>query len=235
MTRSHTRIASAVLGAALLGLVGCQSAPRGGVGCGVLPTDLPPDPLPCTTYCRVWVPPVYRNVPRLVMVSPPRTQVTPETVMRTRFRDVCVKPAEQRVCQTPDLRCDQAVVQVKPGGYVWKRVPGPGGADCWKYCYEPGCYQWCNKVVTERGIQYCTEIPPKYMTEAWSEPVTRCREEYVPGTYRVQWVKELYTPGYWAWKPSENCAECECPAPCPVIPCKKQPCEAVGLSVPRTN
>ena len=74
------------------------------------------------------------------------------------------RPACQYTVKGCGKECDQAVVQVKPGGYKWKR-----DGDCWKYCYEEPCYEWCNKVVSEDGIEYCMEVPPEYRVEAYTD------------------------------------------------------------------
>jgi hypothetical protein len=227
-----------VLAVAAAAFVGCSSSGSPSQGsCAVLPPDLPNDPEPCTTYCRVWVPPVYRDVPKLVQVKPPRMVTKEETVCRLRFQEVCVKPRETKLCRTPGTRCESSVVQVRPGGYKWKPTGEVDscGQECWSYCYEPPCYQWCDKVVTEDGIEYCAEIPPEYKTVAYREPVVECRQECAPGEYEVEWVKEVYRPGYWAWKPSKNCTDCDCPAPCPTMPRKEQPCRNWLTSVPRSN
>jgi hypothetical protein len=186
------------------------------------------------------VPPEYRDVPKLVCRKPGHMVTKTENVSRTRFSDVCVKPAVARKCRTADKVCEKAAVQVTPGGYKWK--PDPCNPDCWKYCYQPPSYTWCNKVVTDEGIEYCTEIPPEYKTVAYTENVPVCRDEYVPAEYCVKYVKELYRPGYWAWQPSKDCPKCDCPeAVCTTI--RRRPCSPVRMTggtsvhttVPRTN
>lgn len=215
---------------------GCSSGSARYGSCASLPPDLPTDPEPCTTYCRVWVPPVYRQVPKLVQVQPPHMVSQEETVCRLRFQEVCVRPRETRVCRTPDTRCESSLVQVKPGGYKWKPSgEDPCGQECWEYCYEPPAYQWCNKVVTQEGIEYCTEVPPEYKTVAYREPVTECRDVCVPGEYKVEWVQEVYRPGYWAWKPSKNCTDCDCPEVVPPMPQQQRPCRNWNTGIPRTN
>jgi hypothetical protein len=212
---------------------GCSTP--GGCCDSTLPPDLPADPEPCARYCRVWVPPVYRKVPKLCQVSPECYRCEPETVQRIRFREVCVKPCEQVACRTPDRRCEEAAVQVTPGGWRWKQDE----CGCWKYCYEPPCYQWCNKVVTEEGIDYCVERPPEYRTEAWWEDETCTRMRRIPPRYKIVYEEECYRPGYWQWVVQDSCTDCVCPAPCPTRPIRRQPC-APGTDVltpdcPRCN
>ncbi len=232
----RTTLVLLVLGAMALAFAGCSSGgPRYG-SCAVLPPDLPNDPEPCTQYCRVWVPPVYREVPQLVQVSPRRMVEKKETTCRLRFQEVCVRPGQTKPCRTPDKRCESALVQVKPGGYKWKPDGiGACGNECWKYCYEAPSYRWCNKVVNEEGIEYCTDVPPEYKTVAYREPVVECRQECVPAQYKVEWVKELYSPGYWAWQRNKECQACDCPVPLPPAPRTVHPCRNWSAGLPRTN
>jgi len=226
MLDARTTARIVLLVAALAALSAC--AARYGP---TLPPDLPPDPEPGTTYCKEWVEPVYRDVPRLAMVRPPCTTTVPETVCRLRFEDVCVKPSTCRPCRTPDKACEMAVVQTKPGGYVWKQ----DGAGCWKYCYEQPCYQWCDKRVTEEGIEYCVEDPPEYRTVAYREETTEARQVCVPGEYAVEWCREVYIPGHWVWKATKDCGPCDVTAPCPEMPRIERPCSGVAAGAPRSN
>lgn len=103
---SLRRFAPALLAAAALLVGGCASGGgsrvRGVNACGTgtmtgpcsikaPPTDLPQDPNPRLKYCRVWVPPVYRKVPKLVEVCG------------------CTKPVDTEVTQT------RFVTQATPG------------------------------------------------------------------------------------------------------------------------
>jgi len=210
---------SILLGVALVltmaAVMGCASR---NAYVGTLPADLPANPEACTKYCKVWVEPVYRDKPVLCLKNPGCTKEVPETVCVTRYREVCERPACQYPVRMAGKQCDQAVVQVRPGGYKWKRE-----GDCWKYCYEEPCYQWCNKVVQEDGIEYCMEVPPEYRVEAYHEPVTRYRTVRTPAEYEVKYVKELYTPGRYEWQPSKLC-DCDCPGPCEKVPQRRSPC-----------
>lgn len=233
-----------VLGLALVlfvvgGLAGCAVvSPRGNCGMadgdGCLPPTLPADPEPCTKYCKVWVPPTYRPKPRVVQTKPGHTEWVDGCAMQTRYQEVCVKPRENRMMCKPGTRsCEDAVVQVTPGGYKWKDA----GCGCYRYCYEPPVYQWCNKVVSEEGIQYCTERPPEYKMEVWHEPVQTCRQQYVPAEYDVCWEKEVFIPGHWAWQPVKECPSCDCPQEVPPsIPFRPQPCRGgIEQSCPPCN
>lgn len=228
MPRLRSIMLGSVLALTMLAAMGCVSRRAHD---DAFPADLPANPEACTKYCKVWVEPVYRDKP-VLCVKEQGCDTVEETVCRTRYREVC-EPGCQYTVKTCGKQCDQAVVQVRPGGYKWKRE-----GDCWKYCYEEPCYQWCNKVVREEGIEYCMEVPPEYRVEAYHEPVTRYRTVRRPNKYEVEWVKELYTPGHYEWQPSKLCGDCDCPGPCPTIPQRPSPCpneRGISTGCPRTN
>jgi len=238
MRDRKTTISLIALALLALTVAGCASRGPAAYGsCATLPSDLPADPEPCTTYCRVWVPPTYRNVPKVKQTCPPKVETEAYQTCRLRFQEVCVKPRQVKQCRTADKRCEQAVVQVKPGGYKWKPTGSLDecGQECWSYCYEPPCYQWCNKVTTEKGIEYCTEVPPEYKTVAYREPVTECRQVCQPAQYKVEWHQEVFRPGYWAWKPNKDCTSCDSPVVCPPQPKRERPCRNWMTGVPRSN
>ena len=60
-----------------------------------------------------------------------------------------------------------------------------------------------------RHIEYCVEQAAEYETVATSRPVRRLRKEYVPATYKIKYVDELYRPGHYVWKASYDCNGCE--------------------------
>jgi len=239
--RNAVRLALALflVGLVVGGLGGCRltGSCQDGMTCGsggYLPPTLPPDPEPCTKYCKVWVPPTYRPRPRVVQTSPGYTQWVDGCKMEARYQEVCVKPREERrICQPGKVSCEDAVVQVSPGGYTWKDA----GGGCYRYCYEPPVYQWCNKVVSEEGIDYCTERPPEYEMKVWHERVPTCRQQYVPAEYDVCWEKEVFIPGHYEWQPVKECPSCDCPQEVPPrIPFRPQPCRAgVVQGCPTSN
>lgn len=215
------------------GLAGCATSNREAFSMGTLPSDLPEDPSLCTQYCRVWVPPVTRKVPYLVQKTPCCTQEVDVPACEIRYRDVCVRePCTKNLC-TPGRECEMAAVQVRPGGWKWVEDNG-----CWTYCYQDPCYQWCNKVVSEDGIEYCMDVPGEYRTVAETVPVTRTRTEYIPGEYCVQYRDEVYRPGRWEWQPKCKCTDCGCPPEnCPTVQPINRGCVRSGIrrGVPRTN
>lgn len=211
-------VGAVVLGLALLVATGCTSSTRQygeGCGCppcpvpcppcGLRPTDMPKDPDPCVKYCRVWVPPVYRNVPKLEIASPGYMQSVDRTVMQTHFVERQVKPARGYHVSAEPALCQQTGVEVTPGGWRWQDT----GCGCWKYCYTPPAYNWCTKTVKEEGISYCNEEPAEYETVAYTCPKKTCVSRYVPQQYRTVWVRECVTPGHWQWVAKDDaCGTC---------------------------
>lgn len=180
---------------------GCSSH---GCGCGPAapPSDLPKDPAPCMKYCKVWVPPVYRDVPRLTCQCGHACPVEKE-VTETCFRTVCT-PGKCYGCTTPDRDCEAVAVQVCPGGYRWQEVEG----GCWRYCESKPSYKWCKKQVHEDGIEYCSNEPPQYHTEVVKTDKRVCDVTYEPSSYKTTWCKECYTPGHWEWVMKYDCDPC---------------------------
>ncbi len=218
-------------------LLGCSASPKSDPFpgtfqerpvLGALPPDLPENPEPCVSYCSEVVPATYRMVPKLCEVAPGRTVEIQETVLEMRAREVCVKPRTERQIEACGTRCQQELVQVKPGGFRWVHDKDCG---CWQYCEAPPEYTWCDKTVEESGIRYCVEQPPEFKTVVETVPVTRPRYEYVPPRYEVQYVRELYKPAERVWVP-------RCESGCMVDPRKASPVfsgGALDCGCPSTN
>ncbi len=198
-------IALALMTVAAIALTGCSSTCDGGpCGPGVeraLTADLPPNPAPGAKYCKVWVPPTYRKVPRLVQTRSGGVACEDITVMRTTAEEVMVKPPVRRTVTGCDTQCEKTLVMVKPGGYRWEK----DGDCCWQRKYRAPEYKWCEKTRQEEGIQFCYEHPAEYKTVVTTKPVTRARRKYIPPTYKTEWVKEEFTPGRWEWRATKAC------------------------------
>jgi hypothetical protein len=162
-------------------------------------------------YCKVWVPPVYRKVPRLERVcgGPRRTE---KTVIETCFVTECTK-GQRYGCTTPSCDCDEVAVQVCPGGYRWQQADD----GCWRYCACEPRYKWCKKQVHEDGITYCGEIPPEYHTVPVRTEKRVCDTVYEPSSWTTVWCDECYQPGHWEWVSKYDCSapapSCDCCAP----------------------
>ncbi len=186
-----------------LAMAGCCGG-QPGMRADIPPADLPDNPDPCVQYCREWVPPVYRKVPKMVKVCDGTTRTVETTEMLTEYHEVKVKPCECDIKYGCGDSCEETVVEAQAGGWRWVNKSG-----CWKYEYCPPRYKWCNRVVKEEGIEYCVERPAKYETVATSRPVKKSRCEYVPATYKTVYVNELYRPGHYVWKAKTDCSGCE--------------------------
>ena len=193
----------ALLAVSVAVLGGCRQTWTGSSCCksGVPPLDLPQNPDPCCKYCKVWVPPT------------------------------CQKCSKKRVCYGGGVRCDESLVQTKPGGYRWET-----DGNCWHYCYRNPEYKWCNRVVQEDKIDYCYCPPPKWKTVVETVPVQVERSRYVPAQYEIQYCPQLWTPGHYEWR--------KCPDPCWCTPDKRRwsrpvrmpgCAQAVSSCCPRTN
>jgi hypothetical protein len=185
----------ALLCGSVAALAGCSHGSSGLEQTRSLPTDLPCNPDPTKKYCKVWVEPVYRKVPKVVMAAAPSTTKEEVLINRTTAYEVQTKPAEVRRGQTCGTDCDDNLVMVKPGGYRWEH-----DGTCWQYKYRCPEYKWCKKKVQEDGIKYCYEIPAEYETVAKTEQVTELRDRYVPAQYKTVWVDEVFEPGHWEWR-----------------------------------
>ncbi|MDJ0976167.1 MAG: hypothetical protein QNJ98_17030 [Planctomycetota bacterium] len=202
--RTWAPIAAAAVG--LLFLAGCSSTAGRADTISGLPTDLPTSPDPCMQYCREYVPPVTRKVPKLVKCAPGQVKEEQYTVMETTYRDVQVKP-KTFACRTGcGTTCEEQLVETKPGGYRWVQTAG----GCWKYEYCPPEFKWCTRTVKEEGVDYCVETPAEYKTVAESRPVVKTRRRYVPPKYEIRYVDQEYQPGHWRWRASPKPAGDSC-------------------------
>ena len=218
-------------------LAGCTSANSHQAGMARALPQLPANPDPSKKYCKVWVPPKTRMVPKLVKTCEGGMKEECITVMKTSMRDVMVEGPIERPVEPCRNQCTDTLVQCKPGGYRWEC-----DGECWQYVYRAPEYKWCNKVVEENKVNFCYTHPPKYETVVETVPVQRKRQTYVPAQYEVKWVEEVYEPGRWEWRAGESCGEPQdmrkwgakhvyetecggCPKPSPALDC----------SCPRTN
>jgi len=223
--RSLVRRSFAVLaGVVALATAGCSS------GSGRPP--FPADPDPCASYCLVWVPPVYRQTPK-ICPCPGKTVTEKVPVQKVCFQEVCTPGQCIERC-IPDQCRRYGAVEVEPGRTEWVRVQCTDPCtcctqECWKPVHIPPKYKWCEKCETERGYVYCEQLPPEY--DVVAHTVTACEDvcRYVPGEVKVEMVNELYSPGHWAWEKRYDCRPCrsDCPpgidcapmtGPCPPEP-----------------
>ncbi len=197
-------IALALMATAAIALMGCASNTERVTGnAWGIPKDLPDNPNPNKRYCKKYVEPTYRMVPKLCKVDAGGMKSECITVMKTTAEEVCVQPSTTRTVQGCDVRCEKTAVQVKPGGNRWEKDCN----GCWQYVYRAPEYKWCDKTRQEEGIKFCYDTPAEYKTVVTSTPVQRTRKTYVPPKYEVKWVKEVYTPGHCEWVEGDGCGK----------------------------
>jgi len=191
----------AALAALVVGLVsaGCSSGGRGPAR-----PPLPTNADPCSTYCLVYVPPVYRDVQRVVACCPPSTKCVPVPVKQIVFEEH-VKPGCYTEKRTP-CRCrEEVVIQETPGYQGWRQVECCGEECCFQSVKVPPTYKLCEKTVTDGGVAYCAFTPPQY--EVVAKTVTTCgvKEVFVPGKYQVVADREIFQDGRYEWRRRTDC------------------------------
>jgi hypothetical protein len=230
--RARTLVLGGLLAAAAATATGCSSG-------GYAQPAFPADPDPCAAYCLKWVPPVYRDVPRVVMTKAPCVTSHEVCTVETRARTVC-RPGECKTITVPDVCRETAIAQVKPARWEWRQVEcedcyGCEVECCWRRVRVPPEYAACPKCEVDEGFTYCVETPPTYDVVFDRVPCTQTRCEYVPAQYGIEYEKECWTPGHWVWE-KRDCAgpEPECPkAVCGPVPPAPTPCEPCAAPVGR--
>ncbi len=118
--------------------VGCSSSRRP-------PIDYPVDPDPSSTYCLKYLPPTYREVPKLVECSP--SKVCQECSWRKEitFEEVCTPGRYEKKC-TPCREKKSVEIVVEPARTEWVKAPCA--------CEKDGC---CFKPVTIPARTKCCD------------------------------------------------------------------------------
>jgi hypothetical protein len=208
-------LVAAVVGSSL---VGCSST---GGDHGRPPK--PPYPVgagTCDTYCLVWVPPVYRDVPKVVCCKPGGVTQEKVCVRKTEFDEVC-RPGCYEPKRTPDrCRTEEVAVQCAPGSDRWVPTNCPCDCgECFRHERIPPRYRLCDKKVTEKGVEYCAYTPPEYDVVPRVKRVVETQDVYRPAEFGVTWEKELFQCGHWEWRKTD----CRQPAPPCVAPRAPRP------------
>lgn len=199
-----------VLAAASLASAACSSGPSSGSSSSGKP-PFPADADPAAAYCLVYVPPVYRDVPCLVPCRDGRVCKESVKAEKVVFEEVC-EPGCYEDRKVPDRCRKTAIVEACPARDEWRPVSCGGGCsapngDCWKRVVVPPRYQICEATETEKGFTYCAFTPPQYGVVARTTTVDEPRYHYDPAEYRVEWKKELFTPGHYEWQRRYDCTD----------------------------
>ncbi len=192
-----------------LASAGCSSS-RGGPAHPAFPTN----PDPCSAYCLVYVPPVYRDVQRVVACREPGVKCVTVPGKKIVFEEH-VKPGCYTEKRTP-CRCrEEVVVEATPGYERWEQVECCGEC-CYRNVKVPPTYKLCEKTVTEGGVAYCAFTPPEYHIVAKTVATCEQKEIFRPGEYRVVTDQELFQDGRYEWRRRDDCkfgpAYCSPPA-----------------------
>ncbi len=165
----------------------------------------------CETYCRVWVPPTYRDVAKVVQCKPGRCERKVVCTQKVEFDEVC-KPGCYEPKRSPcHCQKEEVLVQCSPGSDRW--VPTTCGCscqDCFRHERIPPSYKLCDKTVTDKGVEYCAFREPEYDVVPRVKQVKECVDVYKPAQFAVKWEKELFQCGRWEWQKCNNPA----PVPC---------------------
>jgi len=184
--------------------VGCSSSRRP-------PIDYPRDADPSSTYCLKYLPPTYREVPKLVECSP--SKVCQECSWRKEitFEEVCTPGRCEKKC-TPCREKKTVEVVVTPGRTEWVKAPCAGEKNgcCFKPCEIPARTKLCEVTETEGGLEYCAVTPPTYDVVQKTRLIAVPSPVYKPAQYQVKWCKEEFMPGRWVWVERDDC----CPPRC---------------------
>lgn len=177
------------------------------------------------TYCLVWVPPTYRDVPDVVCCKPGKVCAETRCVKKIEFDEV-VKPGCYEDKCSPCRTRDEAVVQCSPGSDRWVPTTCPCTCgQCYRHERTPPTYKICDKTVTEAGVAYCAYKEPEYDVVPRVKTCKEKVEVYKPAEYGVTWHKELFQEGHWVWQKT-NCPQ---PQPCGCAP-KPAPRRACGCA-----
>ena len=196
-------------------------------GCSSNRPQKPPFPAgaeDCSTYCLVWVPPVYRDVPQVVPCKPACLKVETVCVRKTEFDEV-VRPATCEKKCSPCTTHTEAVVQATPGCDRWVKTKcGCSCDECYRHERIPPTYKLCDKTVTDKGVEYCAYREPEYDVVPRVKVCKEKRETYQPAEYGVVWGKELFQEGHWQWEKRT----CDKPACAPKPTCAPKPACGCG-------
>lgn len=223
MTR---HVATATIALALcLALGACRSAAPGAApatgaqpAVAAAPADRPPEARPGEAWCRVWIPPVTKEVAETVCVRPACVKKVPvPPTYGTRTKLVCLAPAQIREVQTPAVWTTRVRdVLACPEREVVERVACEPGAlaagevqcDCFVKRVIPPVYEQVEEAVCVEPSRCCIEYQPaqyQCVEERFILKPAHCQEVLVPAQFETRMRTVICTPGRWEWRRNTDC------------------------------
>lgn len=184
---------------------------------GPQPCDRPPEAKAGEAWCRVWIPPVSKQVTERVCVCPEtcRTIRLPAEY-GTRPTLVCVSPAKMKEIIRPAVYTTKKEdVCVRGPRDAYRRVECenvPEGATRQAECWVK---EKCPPVFETRERRVCVEPPRKTLEytparyeqreERFVTKPARCAKETIPARYEERTRTVCVSPGRWEWRRNTTC------------------------------
>ena len=214
---------------ALVALTACAGPRAGGSCCepvcntccseepGPQPCDRPPEAKPGEAWCRVWVPPVTKEVTERVCVCPEKCRtIRLPAQYGTRPKLVCVSPAKVTEHVKPAVwTTETEEVCIRGPRTVYRKVDcdtkvegAVRQCECWVKEECPPVLGTREKCVClappKKTLQY---TPAKYemREEKYMVCPPRCVKEKIPAKYEERTRTVCVSPGRWEWRRNTDC------------------------------
>lgn len=184
---------------------------------GPQPCDRPPEAQAGEAWCRVWIPPVTKEVTERVCVCPEscRTIRLPAEY-GTRPKMVCVQPAKVQESIKPAVYGTKIeTVCVRGPRSVYRKVDCDSKVEGAVRQCECWVKQECPPVLEERARRVCIEPPRKTLKytparyelreERYLKNPVRCAKEVIPAKYETRTRTVCVQPGRWEWRRNTDC------------------------------
>ncbi len=205
-------------------LVGCSGVRTGGAGapsceppCATVDApepagDRPPEAKAGEAWCRVWQPPVSKEVEKRVLARPAGTRtIKIPAEYGTRPKLVCIAPAKLNEVTKPGVwTTKKEDVLVRPARSTYKRVKCSDDPckECWvKQDCPPVWREDCKAVCLQPPTKRVEYTPAKYkmLEERFLIHPATCRKECVPAEYKMVRETVCVQPGRWVWRRNDTC------------------------------
>jgi len=174
--------------------------------------DRPPEAKAGEAWCRVWQPPVSKEVTKRVLVRPAgsrRIKIPAE--YGTRPKLVCVGPAKLKEVTRPGVWAHKKEdVMVRPARETFRRIKCADDPckECWvKGECPPVWRKECRAVCVQPPTKRVEFTPAKYkmVDERFVIHPATCRKECVPAEYEMRTETVCVRPGRWVWRRNDSC------------------------------